>query len=86
MVVVVLMLVVVLVVLVAGGGGGGAAEPPCDKVPVWSATVRVALRPLGAGFAPTVYAMVPSPVPVVPLVMLTHAGRFCTVQEQALPV
>jgi hypothetical protein len=62
------------------GGGGGAA---CDTVNVWPAIVSVPLR-AGPVFAATAKAMVPFPVPGVPLLTVSHGAFAVAVHAHVL--
>jgi hypothetical protein len=61
------------IVNVHGGGGGGGAAAACDTVKVCPPMVRVPVR-AAAGFAATLNATVPLPVPDAPLVTVNHAA------------
>lgn len=54
-----------------GGGGGGGGAAACDSVKVWPPTAIVALR-ARPGFASTLYATEPLPLPDAPLVTINH--------------
>ena len=60
------------------------AAAACVTVNVWPATVMVPVRAL-PGFAATLNATDPFPVPLAPEVTVTHATLLLAVQAQPLP-
>ncbi len=52
--------------------------PGCETVMVWFPTVSVPERAAGEGFGSAVNCNVPLPVPLAPLVMLSHVVALLT--------
>ena len=61
------------------------AAPAWLIVNVWPAIVIVPLRPAVAVFAATLYATVPLPLPLLPLVIEIHEALLAAVHPQPVP-